>query len=70
MRKRDLAAVITRANDLLWCIAMLDVEGAVTGRSEMLEQLRALELRCHTLNEPDLYSAVIRALVGKGNRTL
>ena len=68
MRKTDLAALITRANHLLWCIAMLDVEGAVTGRSEMLGQLRELEVRCRNLNEPDLYSAVISVLEEKGNR--
>lgn len=66
----DLPALITRANDLLWCIAMLDVEGTFTGRSELLEQLRALELRGQRLNELDLYSAVIRAQEAKRNRTV
>jgi hypothetical protein len=68
MRKMDLAAVITRATDLLWCIAMMDVEGTFTGRSELLEQLRTLELRGRRLNESDLYSSVIRVQEGKGNR--
>ena len=70
MPKMDLAAVITRATDLLWCIAMLDVEGSFTGRSELLEQLRMLELRGRRLNESDLYSSVIRVQEGKGSRTV
>lgn len=62
--------MITRANDLLWCIVMLDIEGTVTGRSDLLEQLGAVEARCRYLNEPNLYSAVIRVLEEKGNRIL
>jgi hypothetical protein len=49
---------------------MLDVEGSFTGRSELLEQLRMLELRGQRLNESDLYSSVIRVQEGKGSRTV
>lgn len=70
MPKMDLAAVITRATDLLWCIAMLDVEDSFTGRSELLEQLRMLEMRGHPPNESDLYSSVIRVQERKGSRAV
>jgi hypothetical protein len=68
MPKTDLAALILRGSDFLWCLAMSDVDGVPPDRYTLLEGLRTLECKSHRLGEDDLYSAIVRAMEDDANR--
>lgn len=59
MPRMDFNAILLRATDLFWCLAISDVEGCFEERCDLLRELRVLELRCQRLGHPDLYSAAV-----------
>jgi hypothetical protein len=61
MTKMDMTAVILRATDLLWCLAISDVEDYFEDRRPMLHELTLLAERSRQLGCPDLYAAVVEA---------
>jgi hypothetical protein len=61
MPKMDMTAVILRATDLLWCLAISDVEDYFEDRRPMLHELKLLEERSRQLRHPDFYAAVVEA---------
>jgi hypothetical protein len=61
MPKMDMTAVILRVTDLLWCLAISDVEDYREDRCPLLHEIRLLEERSQGLGCPDLYAAVVEA---------
>jgi hypothetical protein len=59
--KMNMTAVILRATDLLWCLAISDVEDYFEDRRPMLHELKLLEERSRQLGHPELYVAVVEA---------
>lgn len=62
MPNTELAALVLRGRDFLWCLAMSDVDGVPRDRFTLLDGLRALECKSHRLGEDDLYSAIVHAI--------
>jgi hypothetical protein len=61
MKKMGMNAVILRATDLLWCLAISDVEDYFEDRRPMLRELTLLEERARQLGYRDLYAAAVEA---------
>jgi hypothetical protein len=61
MPEMDMNAVILRTTDLLWCLAISDVEDYFEDRRPMLHELTLLEERSRKLGRRDLYAAVVEA---------
>jgi hypothetical protein len=61
MPKMDMSGLILRATDLLWCLAISDVEDYFEDRSPLLHELTVLAERSQQLGYPDLYAAVVEA---------
>ncbi len=61
MPKMNMNALILRATDLLWCLAISDVEDYFEDRKPMLRELMLLAERSRQLGHPDLYAAVVEA---------
>jgi hypothetical protein len=59
MPRMDFNAIILRATDLFWCLAISDVEDCFEDRRELLDELKVLEQRCQKLGRTDLYDAAI-----------
>jgi hypothetical protein len=57
----DFTAIVLRATDLFWYLAISDVDGQLEDRRAILDQLRALEQRCAQIGRGDLYAAVVEA---------
>jgi hypothetical protein len=68
MSNRDLNSLILRGRDLLWCLALSDVNGHQGERWILLNGLRTLEMKSQRLGEQDLYSAIVRDLEAHANR--
>ena len=62
MPEKDVAAVILRTTDLLWCLAIADVEDGFVDRRTLLDELRNLEQRSRWLGQADLYFAIVKAM--------
>jgi len=61
MPRMDFRALVLRATDLLWCLAISDVDESFVDRSRLLDELRILEARSARLGREDLYAAAIEA---------
>jgi hypothetical protein len=61
MPRMDFRALALRATDLLWCLAISDVDESFGDRSQLLDDLRILEARSAMLGREDLYAAAIEA---------
>ena len=59
MPRMDFNAIVLRASDLFWCLAISDVEDYFEDRRDLLDELRVLELRCQRLGREDLYAAAV-----------
>jgi hypothetical protein len=68
MRDTNPDALLRLATELLWFVAISQVDGLRTD-PEMLDQLRMLEQRGRELDIPDLYSAVVRLQESKSGET-
>jgi hypothetical protein len=51
--------LLVRVEELLWAIAVSDVEGVSAHRWSLLERLGALERKAAKLEVPDVYSEVV-----------
>jgi hypothetical protein len=61
MPRMDFNAIVLRATDLFWCLAISDVEDCFEDRCELLDELRALEFRCERLGRGGFYAAVVES---------
>jgi len=55
-------AILLRARDLLWCIALSDVDGRPANRESILKELQSLETKCR-LRGVDLYPAAVASMI-------
>ena len=61
MPRMDFHALVLRATDLLWCLAISDIDQSFGDRSQLLDELRILEALSASLRREDLYAAAIEA---------
>jgi hypothetical protein len=61
MPRMDFNAIVLRATDLFWCLAISDVEDYFEDRRDLLDELRVLELRCERLGREHFYAAVVES---------
>lgn len=59
MKAMSLDAILLRARDLLWCLAMSDVDGMPRDRQTLLAELGGLELKSAQRFDADLYRFVV-----------